>query len=78
MSLNVTKCVYTHTPSLQATLRARIGRKEVHTMVSTSDLAMTQGRVRGGGGGGVDSVEIISYVVQGKRNFAYLMYNIYM
>ena len=31
--------------TLQATLCAKIGRKEVSTMVSTSDLAVTQGRI---------------------------------
>ena len=31
--------------SPQASLRAKIGNKEVKTMVSTSDLAMTQGKV---------------------------------
>ena len=34
-----------HCVPLQATLCAKIGRKEVSTMVSTSDLAVTQGRV---------------------------------
>ena len=30
---------------LQATLKAKIGRKHVETMVSTSDLAITKGKV---------------------------------
>ena len=30
---------------MQATLKAYIGKKEIKTMVSTSDLAMTNGRV---------------------------------
>ena len=30
---------------LQATLKARIGRKTVETMVSTSEMGVTQGKV---------------------------------
>ena len=30
---------------LQATLKAKIGSKQVETMVSTSDLAVTKGKV---------------------------------
>ena len=38
-------CLMSHVSFLQATLHARIGRKHVQTMVSTSELATTQGRV---------------------------------
>ena len=46
----------------QATLKARIGRKHVETMVSTSELGMTKGRVSRDGCSGLQSPSTCSFL----------------
>ena len=49
----------------QATLRAKIGSKHVDTMVSTSELGMTKGRVR------IGSVYVVSFPVHTESGSGY-------